>query len=211
MIKKTIFSFIPKIVKFDAEKYSDSIEKFSAGENHPECSYFLKNEAESCRRERDGVSYLIFDISEDDKGNLAAFFTISVSAIPFMNRFKLEPEEIDETGKKYDETLCGIPAMQIKMFAVDEKYQKVLLKNDDFEILVSDLIFQSVLAFLNEMSLETVSFSAIYLHSLPNAEKFYERNGFSTVEKGMLEFYDPDGEFKFLYKALRKINFTYEE
>lgn len=41
------------------------------------------------------------------------------------SRIRLDEEEAKELGKEFDIEICGISAVEIKMFAVDKKYQDV--------------------------------------------------------------------------------------
>lgn len=96
-----IDSFIPDIVLFNKDKYFSHINEFSASQDYPECSDFLRNQAQECIEDRNGVTYLVFDKSEAKNPVLAAFFTIISSAIPCNSRMKLEPEEAKKLGKEY--------------------------------------------------------------------------------------------------------------
>lgn len=209
--RKYISSFIPEIVLFNADVYTADIREFSAGKEHFECAYFLQNDAQKYMEMKEGVTYLIFDVSDSKPPRLAAFFTLSTSAIPCNSRIRFDPDEAKEKGAEYDEFLCGIPAMQIKMFAVDERYQDTFFMSDGTETLISAYIFTGIMSYLNTLSETVASFSAVYLHSLPNAENFYKKCGFIPAESYMTEFYDPDSEFTFMYRALKEIHIEYDE
>ena len=38
-----------------------------------------------------------------------------MTAIPYEDRIRLEPEDAEIEGKEYDIQICGIPAIEIKM------------------------------------------------------------------------------------------------
>lgn len=59
---------------------------------------------------------------EEKEREIVAFYTLATTAIPYEDRIRLDEEEAQQRGQEFDSQICGIPALEIKMFAVDEKY-----------------------------------------------------------------------------------------
>lgn len=112
---------------------------------------------------------------------VVAFYTLSATAIPYEDRIRLNEEEAELTGKKLDSQMCGISALEIKMFAVDENYQDVFYEFEGEDLPVAAWIIKRIVDYANELINEVLGFKAIFLHSLPNAEEFYASNGFNPV------------------------------
>ena len=58
---------------------------------------------------------------------------------------------------------------------------------------------------------ETVGFKALLLHSLPEAEGFYEANGFHPVERNMQPLHCIDSEYKAMYLTLKEVHMNYDD
>ncbi|MDE5768189.1 MAG: hypothetical protein K2H82_02270 [Oscillospiraceae bacterium] len=84
------------------------------------------------------------------------------------------------------------PAVEIKMFAVDEKYKHMLFSQDD-EFTLSDYIFSHVIAKIYDFTEKTCGADKIILYAVPQAENFYIKNGFTRFQNFMLQ-----SESKFL-------------
>ena len=56
-----------------------------------------------------------------------------------------------------------------------------------------------------------LGFKALFLHSLPEAEKFYIANGFNPVEVNMQPLHCIDSEYKAMYLALKEVHINYDE
>ena len=94
---------------------------FTAGVGYENFDDFVNDEAEDYASSGDGVTHLVFNVFYDDIGNemsreLVLYYTLAATAIPYIDRIRLDEDEAKETGKEYDEQLCGIPALEIKMF-----------------------------------------------------------------------------------------------
>ncbi len=62
-----------------------------------------------------------FDAGNENK--IVAYYTISMGAIPYTDRWLIPEEEREDLTNQYDEKECGISAVEIKMFAVAKEYQ----------------------------------------------------------------------------------------
>ena len=86
----------------------------------------------------------------------------------------------------YDNTIVRmIPAIKIDHFAVSLQYQDVLwqpmnVENDDDHFYLSDMFLCSLIAYARLISEKFIGAAYIILHSVPNAEHFYLRNGFKN-------------------------------
>lgn len=56
-----------------------------------------------------------------------------------------------------------------------------------------------------------VGFKALFLHSLPNAEEFYHKNGFNSMEVNMQPLQCVDSEYKAMYLALKEVHMNYDD
>lgn len=66
-----------------------------------------------------------------------------------------------------------------------QKYQDTFYKCKGTELPVSAWVMRSIIDDANSMINTVLGFKALFLHALPNAEKFYENNGFHPVEENM--------------------------
>lgn len=79
------------------------------------------------------------------------------------------------------------PAIEIKMFALDECYQGIIFSDEDKDDMFSDHIFCEVIRKTVEITELYVGAKAIMLYSVPKAINFYKRNWFETFEDYMLK------------------------
>lgn len=208
-LKKRIYKFSPGVVAIDA-KHQDSLRGFYAGEEARAFSDFLQHEAITNMEDRDGVTYLIFDKSRGDKKPIA-FYTLEATAIPYTSRTKYEPDEAEKFGKDYEECRCGIPSVEIKMFAVDQEYQDTWYESNGEEKPIAAWIIEFILSEIDNMSREVVGFYAVLLHSVPTAESFYLKNHFYYAEPYMEDFWGADNSLKVMYLPLRDLKIVYDE
>jgi hypothetical protein len=78
------------------------------------------------------------------------------------------------------------PAVEIKMFALDENYQGIIFSCEDEEDMFSDHIFCEIIKKIVEITELYVGARTIMLYSVPKAINFYKRNWFETFENYML-------------------------
>lgn len=77
------------------------------------------------------------------------------------------------------------PAVEIKMFAVDEKYQHIPYYNEPDTCSLSDMLLYDVISHINDFTENECGADKIILYSVPKAESFYSRNMFSRFEDFM--------------------------
>lgn len=193
-----IDSFNPDIVLY-SEKYKTAIDAFDAGLDKFSFNEFIKKEADEYKNIGDGVTYLVFNKLKDAPNEIVAYFTLCSGAIPYVERWKVPVEEQEELGVEYEEVHCGIPAIELKMFAVSQKYQDIFYQHEDEQMPVSAWILMSIIDMVYEMKSSVVGIKALYLRSVPSAENFYKKNGFDYVLKPMNPFYCIDDDFKAMY------------
>lgn len=186
-----------QLIQIDHQKY---LKNFKTGSNYPEAGLgdYIKNDAFNDLLSGDGVSYIVFQENENNEIiDTIAFFTLVSSAIPYIYR------TVDD---EVYEAICGIPAIKIHMFAVNEKYQDVFYKNKP----IAAIIFGTIIDIINDKSKTDIGIKAIYLHSLKSAEKFYLKNNIQIAEKYMLPFSGDDDDLTLMYTFIRDIKITYE-
>lgn len=202
--------FHPEKVLY-SEEYKEYIEQFDAGSDNLSFNEFLYREAGDYSNNGDGTTYLVFNhLSNADK-ELVAYFTLCSSAIPYTDRWKLPAYESEEIGIEYDEKICGIPAIEIKMFAVSEKYQDVFFRYENEEKPIAAWILSDIIHMILCMKETLIGIKAVYLRSVPSAEEFYQRCGFDYILKPMNPFYCIDDEFKAMFIPFVKIDIHYDE
>lgn len=207
--------FNPDVTKLDC-KHQDFFDAFNAGEDYKNFNDFISDEAEEYKNDGNGVTYLVWNVFYGEQGEeisreLVAYYTLAATAIPYEDRIRLEPEEIAEFGREYDVQICGISALEIKMFAVDIHYQDLFFVYEGEELPISAWIMRSIIDEANDLIDNVVGFKAILLHAVPSAENFYERNGFNYVEKNMQPLHSMDSDFKAMYLSLRPVHMNYDE
>lgn len=209
-----IENFNPGVERLKLE-HQDFLCKFNAGKGFENFNEFINKEAYEYANNGEGVTYLVFNYCVDNNGNekkdLMAFYTIAATSIPYIDKIRLEPEEAKSKGKEFDETRCGIPALEVKMFAVDITYQDVFYMFEGQNLPVSAWILKMIIANSIDLMINVIAFKAIFLHSVPTAEKFYLRNGFHNAEKYMDPLYSIDGEFQAMYMSLQYVHINQDE
>ena len=91
------------------------------------------------------------------------------------------------------------------MFAVSEKYQDVFCKENSTELPVAAKCLQLVIGYINNLSYNNISIQAIYLHSIPTAEKFYLNNGFLYIPSSATPLFSVDKGNKEMWLPIRKV------
>lgn len=79
------------------------------------------------------------------------------------------------------------PAVEIKMFAIDEKYQHIPYSTNREDGNLSDTLFDNVIGYIYSFTDNCCGADKVILYSVPNAENFYKRNGFKRFENFMLQ------------------------
>lgn len=216
---KHIDVFNPDVILLDESSYQDfssEIQAFDAGMEYKNFNEFIQEkEAIEYRDCGDGVTYLIFNNmyneGKSDKREMVAFYTLSATSIPYEDRIRLDEEEAQSLGQEFDIQICGISAIEIKMFAVSQKYQDVFFEFEGQDLPISAWIMKNIISYVNSLLNHVVGLKAIFLHSVPEAEKFYERNGFHCMRENMRPLHSIDSEFTAMYLSLKEVHMIYDE
>ena len=189
---------------------------FSAGAGYENFDEFVIKEADAYAENGDGVTYLVFNILYDESEKevsreLVSYYTLSTTAIPYIDRIRLDEDEAKEMGEEYSEEIWGKPALEIKMFAVDEKYQDVFYEYEDEDLPVAAWIIRNIINNAYSLMKNVVGFKALFLHALPEAEDFYYKNGFNPMEINMQPLKCIDSEYTAMYLTLKEVYMNYDE
>ena len=189
---------------------------FNAGRDYVNFNDFIAAEAVEYAQQGEGVTYVVWNIIYNEEEveigrDLVAFYTLATTAIPYEDRVRRDEEEAKETGEEFDIQICGIPALEIKMFAVAEKYQDVFYKYEGEDMPISAWIMRSIIDTAESMLKNTIGFKALFLHSVPGAEKFYEHNGFSKMAINMRPLHSLDSEYTAMCLSLREVEMNYDK
>lgn len=209
--RKYIQTFNPVVVQANVQ-HQDYLYAFNAGDDYKNFNEFIYKEWEEYLENKDGVTFLVFDKSETtSKKEIVAFYTLCAGAIPYTDRWRIPEEELDESGEEFDEQECGIPSIEIKMFAVTEKYQDCFFVIDGEERPIAAWILHDIICTIESLTASTIAAKAIFLHAIPTAENFYLQNGFNYAHPSMHAFHDVDSEYAPMFLALTKLHIHYDE
>lgn len=180
---------------------------FSAGRGYENFNEFVMGEAVEYAENGDGVTYLIYNVLCDENHNelsreIVSYYTLSATAIPYIDRIRLDEAEAIETGKQYSEEIWGIPALEIKMFAVDEKYQDIFFEYGGEDLPIAAWVIRNIINDAYVLMNTVVGFKALFLHAIPDAEEFYRKNGFNPMNINMQPLQCIDSEYQAMYLAL---------
>lgn len=210
--------FNPDVLSLEQshQDFSSEMKLFNAGQGYENFNDFMSEEAVEYKDAGDGVTYVVWNVMYDKNNNeirrdVVSYYTLAATAIPYEDRIRLDEEETKATGEEFDTEICGISAIEIKMFAVNEKYQDVFFEYDGEDLPISAWIMRSIIDFAYSLLNEVIGFKALFLHSLPEAEKFYKANGFNAMEINMQPLHCIDSEYKAMYLALREVHMNYDE
>ena len=215
---ESIVCFNPDVMSLE-QSYQDflsEIKLFDAGDGYQNFNDFIIEEAEEYKEAGDGVTNVVWNVICDKNGNevkreVVAFYTFAATAIPYEDRIRLDEDEAQITGQQYDIQICGISALEIKMFAVSDKYQDVFYEYEGENLPIAAWVMRSIIDTASTMLNDTLGFKALFLHSLPNAEKFYMANGFNPMKINMQPLHCVDSEYKAMYLTLREVHMNYDE
>ena len=79
------------------------------------------------------------------------------------------------------------PAVEIKLFAIDEHYQHLPYSVEKEDGTFSDYIFRFVISKIYEFTEEICGADKVILYAVPKAKNFYEKNGFTVFPPFMLQ------------------------
>lgn len=118
---------------------------------------YLKNRSFS---DPQTVTFIIID---EDSNSVVCYYSLSCSGIVISHG----------TGGK----ITIFPAVEIKMFAIDEEYQHIKYSEED-DVNLSDELFWLVIGEIYDFTDNRCGSDKIILYSVPKAESFYTRNSF---------------------------------
>lgn len=206
-IHKYIDCFHPVVERYNSSR-RDVLRLFDAGEDNFSFNEFINAEAAEYAEAGEGVTYLVWNKlyheQKETGRELIGYFTLASNAIPFEDRIRLDEEEAILNKKEFDVKLCGVSALQIKMFTIDKKYQDLFYKTNDLDMPIAAWIMRLIIDYANEMIQNVLGFKVIFLYSVPDAENFYKMNGFSPLAENMMDFHCVDSEFTPMYLTLRQ-------
>ena len=156
---ETIRLSIPKLLS------KDDIEKtkyFDCG-NEVINDYLKKHAYEDSR----ATTFVIYDI---ENNCIINYYSLSCSG------FVLD----------YNSHFTIYPAVEIKMFAIDEQYKHIIYSPDD-NLTLSDYIFGNVISRIYDFTENECGADKVILYSVPKAENFYIKNGFIRFQDFMLQ------------------------
>lgn len=215
---KHIAYFNPDVMSLEQshQDFSSEMKLFNAGRGCENFNDFMSEEAVEYKNAGDGVTYVVWNVMYDKNNNeigrdVVSYYTLAATAIPYEDRIRLDEEEAEAIGEEFNTEICGISAIEIKMFAVNEKYQDVFFEYAGEDLPVSAWIMRSIIDFAYSLLNEVIGFKALFLHSLPEAEKFYEENGFNAMKINMQPLHCVDSEYKAMYLALKEVRMNYDE
>lgn len=198
------------------QDFSLEINEFNAGCGYENFNDFIKNEAIQYKEDGNGVTYVVWNILYDELGyeikrDIVSYYTLAATSIPYEDKIRKDKEDIELTGEEFDIEICGIAAIEIKMFALDEKYQDLFFKYSDEDLPISAWIMRSIIDYAYSVLNNVLGFKALFLHSLPESEKFYIKNGFNPMEINMQPLHCIDSEYKAMYLALKEVHMNYDD
>ena len=133
-------------------------EKFDCG--NEVINHYLKSEA---KKDTQAVSFLITD---EKKNAVIGYFSLSCSGFI-----------IESQGHP-----TIYPAVEIKMFAVDEAYQHIPYSDDPEDGTLSDIIFNFAISKIYDFTEKYCGADKVILYAVPKAVNFYRKNFFSEFE-----------------------------
>lgn len=217
-LRRHISDFNPDVMLLEDayQDFFEEINSFCAGAGYENFDEFIAADAIDYKDSGDGVTYIVWNVLYNGTGceikrDLVAYYTLSATAIPYEDRIRRDEEEVKETGEEFDIEICGISAIEIKMFAVDENYQNVFFEYAGEDLPISAWIMKNIIDEANVMMNKVLGFKALFLHSVPEAEEFYLVNGFHPVEINMQPLHSVDSEYKAMYLALKEVHMNYDD
>ncbi len=217
-VHKRIQNFNPDVMSLEQshQDFSSEMKLFNAGPDYENFNEFILNEALDYKNIGDGVTYVVWNVIYNDsydeiRREIVSYYTLSATAIPYEDRIRLDEDEARETGEEFDTEICGISAIEIKMFAVNEKYQDVFFSFEGEDLPISAWVIRSIVHLAYSLLNEVVGFKALFLHSLPENEEFYIANGFHTMEINMQPLHGLDSEYTAMYLALKEVHMNYDK
>ncbi len=210
--KKYIQEFNPDVELLNIGEHQDFLAGFDCG--HEAFNSFIQKEAVTFHEDGNGVTHLVFntlfDENNTEKKELVGYYTLAASGIPCTSRIKLYEEDIVD-GKEYDEQEESISVIEIKMFAVDLKYQDTFFRYEKENKPVSAYIMNYIVSHISDIIENIVAAKMIYLQAVDKkTSDFYSRNEFHCMQEFMHPIQGNDDGMIPMYMTLKPIKILYE-
>lgn len=148
------------------KEYLELVEDFTCG--NEEIDKYLKSKAIDDMECGNNFTRIIVN---NDNNELIGYYSINCTSIVMENY-----------NHKYFS-----PAIEIKMFALSEKYQGMKFsKDDEDDDMFSDQILCEIINKIVEITELHISARSIILYSVPKAKNFYLRNDFELFSEYMI-------------------------
>lgn len=144
------------------EKYKDFVQSFNCG--NEVMDNYLKDKAID---DPQATTFITIDVEDQ---TIIGYYTLSCSGLVLTHGY---------------DKITVYPAVEIKMFAIDEKYQHLPYSDDEDYGNLSSMLFSDVIGHIYQFTDEQCGADKILLHSVPDAHNFYLRSGFSDYEEFM--------------------------
>lgn len=148
-----------------SDEYSSLIERFECG--NKEIDKYLKYKALGDMESGNSLTRIIVTKNNEE---IIAYYSINCSAIV-----------MEDHSHKYFS-----PSVEIKMFAVNDKYHSIPYSKDEDDICFSDYLLCLIIKEIVDFTENICGANSIILYSVPYAINFYERNGFELFREYML-------------------------
>lgn len=163
------------------------INNFDCG--NKDMSDYLHKQAREDTSKSKCITYVLLD---NTKNRIYAYATISAYAMYYYeDAEKYHTVPVTDDGQ----ILVTIPAVEIKMFAIDKalRGQTAFLLDPDKQRRYSTIFFQWFLEKLYYMSMSVIGFQMIFLRANTDGYKLYINNGFARYDK-YINTYDAKSE-----------------
>ena len=146
------------------EEYLPFVQDFKCGND--EIDKFLKHKALEDTEIGRSITRLFFTNQKE----LVGYYSINCSALVVENH-----------NHRY-----FAPAIELKMFAIDNKYKHMQYSKDDKDYFLSDSLLSIVIKEIINITENVCGANNIILYSVPYTIDFYERNGFEPFKEYMI-------------------------
>lgn len=198
--RKRIQKFKPSIKGLDSATDAE-LSLFHAGDNFEAFNEYIQRknkknitEAQEDKENGNGVTHLIWNEEEKD---IVGYFTIAVNVIPYDDG--IEDDRFSLSNYPF------ISALEIKMFAVSEKYQDVFFEFNGIDMPIAAWCIRAVVDYAESLCDYYVGFQALFLHSLPSAVNFYLSNGFSIIPSVAKPLYSNDQDYDAMWMPIKNV------
>lgn len=162
---KYIENFNPDVMSLEKsyQDFSTKMQLFNAGSGYENFNDFIVSEASEYKNIGDGVTYVVWNVLYDKDNteierDIVSYYTLSATAIPYEDRIRCDEEEALETGEEFDIEICGISALEIKMFAVNQNYQDVFFEYAGEDLPISAWIMRNIIDYAYSLLDDVVGF-----------------------------------------------------